>query len=178
MMTLEVSNTQISGNLDWLLIEREKIRSRLNHDTLKNKVVQGLQKLRAVLTGAVNSVESVEEIFETIDDQWQYGKDQLEVFTQIKMLKSENELMSHLPFVRHLNTQEKIAIRRMLEERITYFVTSQWVCEVRQALNIANVCIATVRASTSGEEDISLEDLDNALKSVRALSQTLGDPCL
>jgi len=95
-------------------VDAEKLRARLNHDLLKNRLILGLFKLQSQIEKKVELVASVADTVQSLLNIWTMAKEDAVRFAEFLECGAWLDTTLELPFVRFLAEDEKKAIAEIL----------------------------------------------------------------
>lgn len=153
----------------------ERLRARLNHDLLKNRLILGLHRLNSMMRGKIESPESIVEAIQEVSSDWLLAQHDALLFSDFLQRNQEFQDTMRLPFVRMLLPEEKQVIHDLLLSNVSeHMLADQNDC-FTSALAAAGLAFDGLRSvGSSGSTDAVIEAIETSLRAVRALSECLG----
>lgn len=109
-------NARIIGSREKSKVaEMERLRTRVSHDLLKNKLILGLFKLQAEIQGRVETQSTVAESIQELNRIWTVAREEAGVFADTLKDYAWSGMVLELPFMRALASEEKRFVAEILQ---------------------------------------------------------------
>lgn len=152
----------------------ERLRARLNHDLLKNRLTMRLHKLKSLVKGDIEWNASIKDAVSEVMVDWALAKEDISRLQEIFFRYRWFQDAMALPFVRNLEASDRQSVRDMLLSGSHDYSPSEKFEQFTLALEAADTAISMLEAEAITCNHDAIEPIDAALISVRAFSECIG----